>query len=243
MPTYDLSNLGKIDYLPSYYKGSDLIKLIYRNYVSIGITKSNLNSNIYAFDYIPIDNYQISLIQLSGSTNSNPLWAYVVYDSDGNIFSNFDSLDYDIYFTITAFNASNSSYYSTTTYLQQDMVVNGVIPMSFPLTVYNGANSISITSLTLSKLEIGYVMKESAVHSYMSELINYQYEKGYEQGYFDSTSEHANPIYNGVPLIGELFSQMGGLLNYEIMPNVSIGGLISIPLVLTGIVLIIKAIK
>lgn len=68
------------------------------------------------------------------------------------------------------------------------------------------------------------------------------YSNGYSQGYQNGQTE-ANPIGASADTIGVLFDNVGNLLNYQIMPNISIGGILSIPIVLTGIVLVIKAIK
>lgn len=69
-------------------------------------------------------------------------------------------------------------------------------------------------------------------------ISNVAYESGYSQGVDDSQS-----TLNAINLIGSAFNSMGQLLDTPLMPGLSLGGLLSIPLVVVILMFILKILK
>lgn len=234
----DLSNQIHYQYLPTYYKNGIRFQLLYSAYATHqrlnASAVTHANNIIYDYSYtFNINNRSYTIETFLASVNT-------LYVGLPSISYNLDYLYTSGFYLELDFNYSRSNYTNRTysVRLNEEYDIEGDLTefeVDFS-SLYSGTiNPVSIT-LTLTPTE-------AYLNEYANSIIDYNFEEGYNQGYYEGTTDNSTPLNNGLGVLNTLFDSVGGVLNHEIMPNITIGGLVSIPLVFTIIVAIFKVVK
>lgn len=169
-------------------------------------------------------------INYSYSINVPPL-----YSSTYNIFSGVIQNNSGTHLSTYKFNPYSTLYFRTN---QLNFIYNRAdyfIPFIFfgVSGHYQETTAFTITG-TAWTAEINATISDFGLQN----LANTAYQNGYNQG-----AEDAKATNNAIDLIAHSFNQMTDILNTPLLPGFSLGGLISIPLVVTLICFFFRMIK
>lgn len=153
-----------------------------------------------------------------------------------------DSKDYYLRFKLNGVNHSiyHSEYLLTSQSWNNDVnFIDGSYcdtSCAFSLSIPN-----AIKALTCDSSVINIMATNGAYSPYVDDIYNNGYNEGYSAGYAVG-NDSSSALSNVFGLLSKAFTSIGGFLSFEVLPNISVGLLLFIPVVVSLIIFVIKLI-
>lgn len=175
---------------------------------------------------IIIDTPRISQYVPTGTQNKQPYGVVLTLEFSSLGTNNYNSYQMDYEIVVQA-------YYSWYYYDGTTLASTNTITLNGVLNDYNGDNKL-IDRNEYGGRQVKYTCIDNDL------LQEYAYSEGRTQGRNEGRAE-GNGVNNVISWFGNVWDALTNFLNLEIAPNVKIGGLITIPIVIGALMFALKA--
>lgn len=193
-----------------------------------------------------IDRVTLSSFKGVYSGNEQGLWNFLTYWDTNDNFISIGFCVYSVIQNANNFPLLNTSYASNINYLET--FDNNIYPVKYNYRTYY-FNALTNNQINQESYNIGYDLglQQGEINGYENGYnIGEEngYTAGYSQGKIDGVASKGESVWvNSMSFIKNLFKDIFDILSIEILPNISIGTFIIIPLIFSVLFFVVKIAK